>query len=286
MALNESPGSMEEILYSGTCESIRIPVEGLYLLECWGAGGGGGKDHRGGAGGYAKGYQHLREGDTLYVCAGEAGGGAGKRYNGGGSTENPEKSNAGSGGGATHMAWISGTLAEIGQENQNRILLIAGGGGGGAGLYDGFQGGGESGGYDQKPADQTSGYAWGQGEDGGLAEKDASSYGGGAGGGGLYGGYAGRYDWYWGIGGGGGSGYTGGVPAFTCHGKEFSPRNVRGDGSSGGRGQGGTGEHGKARVTLVALSFLPVSVNGAWITGMTVNGETVKRLTMNGMEIF
>ncbi len=286
MELEGKTGAYGDVPYTGTVEAVRLPEDGIYLLECWGAGGGGGRDHCGGNGGYAAGYIEGKEGEVLFVCVGEAGAGEGRRYNGGGSAPDPEKSHAGSGGGATHMARVTGTLAEIGEEGLENLLLAAGGGGGGAGLYDGFPGGGESGGYDQRPADQNSGYAWGTGEDGGMAEKAGDSYGGGAGGGGLYGGFRGRYDWYWGIGGGGGSGYTGGVPAFTCHGKEFSPRNVRGDGSSGGRGQGGTGEHGKARVTLVALSFLPVSVNGAWITGMTVNGETVKRLTMNGMEIF
>ena len=91
----------------------------------------------------------------------------------------------GKGGGATHIAKRTGTLAAIGASNLSDILLISGGGGGGlvynGTAYDGKDAGGISGSGDNS-ANQSTGYGFGQGE-------SSSNVPGG--GGGLYGGYKG-----------------------------------------------------------------------------------------------
>ena len=85
------------------------------------------------------------------------------------------------GGGATHMALVTGHLSSL-SSNLSDILMVSGGGGGGLIIgedtYDGADAGGISGSGDNS-ADQTTGYAFGQGESGeGVS----------GGGGGLYGG--------------------------------------------------------------------------------------------------
>lgn len=83
----------------------------------------------------------------------------------------------GTGGGATHIAKVTGQLSAL-ENNLSDILIVAGGGGGGLireeTAYRGSDAGGIAGNGDSS-ADQTTGYAFGQGEDGA--------------GGGLYGGY-------------------------------------------------------------------------------------------------
>ena len=88
------------------------------------------------------------------------------------------------GGGATHIAKVTGQLSSL-SSNLSDVLIVSGGGGGGMILdnveYDGADAGGISGSGDNS-ANQTTGYAFGQGESG----TDVSG-----GGGGLYGGYKG-----------------------------------------------------------------------------------------------
>lgn len=83
----------------------------------------------------------------------------------------------GTGGGATHIAKVTGQLSTL-SNNLSDILIVAGGGGGGlireGTAYNGSDAGGISGNGDSS-ADQTTGYAFGQGESPG-------------GGGGMYGG--------------------------------------------------------------------------------------------------
>ena len=88
------------------------------------------------------------------------------------------------GGGATHIAKVTGQLSAL-SSNLSDILMISGGGGGGLiigeDVYAGKDAGGISGSGDNS-ANQTTGYAFGQGESGeGVS----------GGGGGLYGGYKG-----------------------------------------------------------------------------------------------
>ena len=88
------------------------------------------------------------------------------------------------GGGATHIAKVTGQLKDL-SSNLSDILIVSGGGGGGMLVgeteYAGADAGGISGSGDNS-ADQSTGYAFGQGESG----ADVSG-----GGGGLYGGYKG-----------------------------------------------------------------------------------------------
>jgi len=88
------------------------------------------------------------------------------------------------GGGATHIAKVTGQLSSL-SNNLSDILIVSGGGGGGMLIgeteYTGADAGGISG-NSTNSADQTTGYAFGQGE-------SSSNVSGG--GGGLYGGYKG-----------------------------------------------------------------------------------------------
>lgn len=88
------------------------------------------------------------------------------------------------GGGATHIAKVTGQLSSL-SSNLSDILLVSGGGGGGliynATAYDGKDAGGISGSGDNS-ANQSTGYGFGQGESGSNVP---------GGGGGLYGGYKG-----------------------------------------------------------------------------------------------
>ncbi|MBP3284399.1 MAG: hypothetical protein J6M02_02745 [Clostridia bacterium] len=216
--------------YNGGSQTYTVPARGIYKLEVWGAGGsnnGGG----GGSGGYGCGYAILEKGQKLYVTIGGAG--SGTQYNGGGPR---------GGGGATHIASVSGTLTAIGASNLSKIYIIAGGGGGGGtkteswGLvrtYTGGSGGGESG--SNGGGDPSYGIASGGTQTSGAGFGGATS---GSGGGGLYGGVSGGQT------GGGGSGYIGGVPSFTYNGTTYSPSWSTG---------GGAGAHanGSAKISFI-----------------------------------
>ena len=96
----------------------------------------------------------------------------------------PSSSVTAPGGGATHIAKVTGHLSTL-SNNLSDILIVAGGGGGGMIIdsvaYDGADAGGISG-SGTNSANQTTGYAFGQGESGSGVS---------GGGGGLYGGYKG-----------------------------------------------------------------------------------------------
>lgn len=102
------------------------------------------------------------------------------------------------GGGATHIAKVTGQLKDL-SSNLSDILLVSGGGGGGLLVGEDAYAGEDAGGIagsGNNSANQTTGYAFGQGE----SADDVS-----CGGGGLYGGYKGSSS----ISGGAGSGYIG-----------------------------------------------------------------------------
>ena len=206
-------GQSVEFDYTGDVQEYVAPITGIYKLDVYGAGGANAK--YGGKGGYSSGYTVLQKGEKVYVVVG----GHGKTndsalkpkdtpgYNGGG---NANYGSHGGGGGATHIAKETGTLAELGVENISQILIVAGGGGGYAydngddASYKGGNGGGESGSNSargDKGGTQTSGAGFGQGGTGKAG-----------GGGGLYGGEGGSDN---GHPGGGGSGYIGGVTSYT-----------------------------------------------------------------------
>lgn len=251
--------------YSGSIQEFIVPVTGLYKLEVWGAKGGNSKRSGiGGSGGYSKGHTILKEGTQLYVVAG------GGTYNGGGTVV--PGSEAGYGGGATHIALRTGLLSTL-NNHLNDVLIIAGGGGGGGAVAqsdinrynaNGGAGGGISG-YAGRSGDiganlaggsggtqnkmGSSGNANGLGETGGgfgcasqlIITSDpwaGHAKTAGAGGGGLYGGgHGGVYG-----GGGGGSGYIDGVPELIYKGTTYTPETQNGMNNE---------QNGRAVITLV-----------------------------------
>lgn len=75
---------------------------------------------------------------------------------------------ASNGGGATHIAKVTGQLKDL-SSHLSDILIVSGGGGGGMligdTVYPGADAGGVAGNSDNS-ANQTTGYAFGQGENG------------------------------------------------------------------------------------------------------------------------
>lgn len=281
MAIN-GEGTYQDFNYTGGMQTLVIPSNGLYKLEVWGAQGGAGhvtpNDEWSGSkyvqygtvakGGYSNGYKYFEKGQTVYVCVGGAGG-YGKNlggYNGGGNGWSYDSYDEdddyrgpawnGHGGGATHMALVTGTLSAIGKANFGAYgLLVAGGSGGGgvshaystfsSGSGGGLNGANTSGDFPTiYGGTQTSGGSYG-----GSFGKGGSSgaWGGAGGGGGYYGGGAGG-NYNGGEPGGGGSGWIGGVPTITFKGVTYSPSTTNGQRSG----------HGMARITFVKKGDEPI----------------------------
>ena len=208
-------------------QSFTVPYAGYYKLEVWGAQGGrGNSESIGGYGGYAYGFVQLSADTILYVNVGGSGSVSASSsdltnggYNGGGGA----RYGAGTGGGATHIAYEHGILSQVSSSN----LLIVAGGGGGGGAFGSTSGGSAGGGIGNRGTNYSSAYAgagyggtqtsggtlgagniagtvgtYGQGGNGGY--ENSYTQGSGAGGGGYYGGAGGSAR---NGGGGGGSGY-------------------------------------------------------------------------------
>ena len=211
--------------YTGTQETLTIPLTGNYKLEVWGAqGGNSAESNTGGYGGYSVGTVKLKKNDILYITVGGGGNASTPGYNGGGSKSN---NTSNYGGGATHIATKEGLLSAL-SDSVNKILIVAGGGGGTdtwrSNAYGGHAGGfiGSSGSI---TTDTTRKYAKGGTQEAGGEGYFTSSYkatagtfgqggkatqgwGSGAGGG-FYGGGGGGAGGDFCAGGGGGSGYIG-----------------------------------------------------------------------------
>ena len=150
--------------YTGGEQTFTAPIANSYKLEVWGAQGGYGYDinrntGNGGYGGYSSGMISLQKDSILYINVGGKGedncqtksciGG----YNGGSSSTkwaflDGTGLYTGGGGGATHIATVSGTLDNL--ENKKDSILIVAGGGGGGDYYPEwkvFSSGGSGGGY-------------------------------------------------------------------------------------------------------------------------------------------
>ena len=177
--------------YTGSPQLFRVPVNGRYKIQCWGARGGY-DDYNdgsvGGHGGYAEGQIWLTAGTELWMYVGNEGRdeatGTGAGYNGG--ADSGPIGWSGGGGGATSLSTVYGWWSDSAVLN-NR-LIVAGGGGGGGNHCVGYPAG-----YGGGP--------WGRGE---SVTPD-----GGGGGGGYYGGRGGWGD----TAGYGGSNYV--SPRFT-----------------------------------------------------------------------
>ena len=221
-----SKNDYEEMYYTGSEQTFTAPLSGYYKLEVWGAQGGGQGDFPGGYGGYSVGKYYLKKDQMIYITIGGKGSyttgdaSVGGGYNGGGAggcDNDNSYGYCGSGGGATHIATVSGLLSSL-SSNVDKILIVAGGGGGRGGnggtSFAGGSAGGMLGNIGTKSNGETNGTGGTQTAGGtgsfsgsfGLGGSDTTtnSWGRGGGGGGFYGGGSGLKS-----SGGGGSGYIG-----------------------------------------------------------------------------
>lgn len=283
--------------YTGGVQTYTIPYTGIYHLMVVGANGAHGALATTAYGGCAAGYKEFKKGTTLYICCGQAGGYEGKAaYNGGGAGIVPTigvsswRYPSGSGGGATHIAMASGTLANVSDDD---ILIVAGGSGGdcASGNYEmyytsGGSGGGTSGGKgghyggngtNANPGTQNSGYAKGTGQKATFCEAwELGPVAAGGGGGGYWGGYAGNGA---GGSGAGGSGYIGGVPAsLTYKGKTYK--------AAMSNSYNSDGTNGYALIDLIAKTTLPVTFNGTTLEAIIFNGTEAESLIYNGTTLY
>ena len=125
--------------FTGKEETFRVPKDGYYTLEAWGAEGGYAfeEEYRGGYGSYSTGTIYLKKDTILKINVGGRGlnttnvtpfitlGG----YNGGGSATGEDGIYFGSGGGATHISKSSGLLSDVITNNSDLLIVAAGGGG-------------------------------------------------------------------------------------------------------------------------------------------------------------
>ena len=212
------------LLASGSGSDPTVQIQ----FRVYGAGGGNGSNwsntgdpFNGGRGGYVQGtFLAVPVGTVFYIVVGQNGAQHTSgyatdpaRYNGGARPGNGQYP-GGSGGGATHIALVTGLLASLSSQ-QNQVILVAGAGGGGGNCSRGANGGGLSG--LDAPSPQFSNRAGGEG---GTQTGGRHSYPGvsgifgrgmasnqnlaGGGGGGWYGGGGGDNS----TGGGGGSSYV------------------------------------------------------------------------------
>ena len=201
--------------YTGGEQVFPSPTTGTYKLETWGAQGGSRNGYIGGYGGYSIGTITLSKSQNLYINVGGNGTTKIGGYNGGGNRPSGDTTGwyAGSGGGATHIATVSGLLSTL--ENSKFDILIVSGGGGGAtssSTYNanGGSGGGYMGSTIKGPTGGTQTIA-GTNAKGGITGsfgKGADSTNEGAGGSGFFGGGSGLHPDI-GYSGAGGSGYIG-----------------------------------------------------------------------------
>ena len=225
--------------YTGVEQEFTIPCSGGYKLETWGAQGGSeSTTFYGGYGGYSEGNIKLEKNSQLFINIGGTGVETVDRYNvalggynGGGpafacggkfacdTRNNESDAFVGSGGGATHIATVSGLLSTL-ENNKNSILMVSGGGGGNYGTHAG----GHAGGIVGNSGLGENAYATGGTQNSGGLDRNGydGSFGlgslwleytnfkinfsGSGGGGGYYGGGRGFYN---SSGAGGGSGYIG-----------------------------------------------------------------------------
>jgi len=270
--INCPPGS-QDYSYTGAVQTFSVPACVTQVtIEAWGAQGGTGIVNYwgvGGNGGYSTGTATVTPGGTLYIYVGQQGFQSATQvaFNGGGSgNPNSSQGNGFTGGGASHVATVAGTLNTL-SGNIPAVLIVAGGGGGCAGATsnswpnyaaNGGAGGGLSGiaGAASGGESYRSGGGGGTQSAGGGSDSPSvpASFGrgassssntgdaiqGGGGGGGFYGGGAGAHP---GGSGGGGSSYISPLTnAQTAAGNAIMPN------PSGGTMTGKTG-HGFVRIT-------------------------------------
>ena len=164
-----------EFDYQEAEQTFTVPKTGTYRLEVWGAQGGSvnvcGRTETGGYGGYSAGNIQLTKNDKLYINVGQQGLDGNlsftsaeqevyyteRSYNGGSNGSSNGNCKWSGGGGATHIALVSGLLNTL--ENQKgtlvddlyyssqNIIIVAGGGGGSGACCNNIRKGGSGGGY-------------------------------------------------------------------------------------------------------------------------------------------
>ena len=133
--------SGQTLSYTGSYQEFEAPVSGYYLIETWGAQGGGDASSPGGKGGYSSGYLYLSKGEKIYAYIGGQGGSnqatsnAGGWNGGGYSGDYSTVYNYG-GGGATDIRYFGDTTPSASDLEWNstlglnsRIIVAAGGAG-------------------------------------------------------------------------------------------------------------------------------------------------------------
>ena len=250
MAITQNLDS-QRFEYTGDVQEFVVPSDGLYKLEVWGGEGGTAygdegeiplEDRKGGRGGYAVGYKYLTSATKLYICVGQKGpdslssdlsGG----YNGGskGSASSHKDHvsyrehniHIGAGGGATHIATVSGLLEDL-ASYQSQILIVAGGAAGGYCNYEPEENGDEDLVYGivggDGGADDAGGFGFGKeclnGDGEWLHPNNAYGAGGGYSAGGQHG--RGHHAST------GGTNYIGGVPEMIYKDKTYFPSTFSG----------------------------------------------------------
>ena len=234
--------------FSSSYQTFIAPREGEYVVEAWGASGGGNNEYkyRGGAGAYTRGSIYLKKGDTLYIYVGASG----DRFKDSVPTGNFNRGGEGAfyGGGATDIRTVSGNYNDtVGL--RNRIMVAGGGGGIGIGelplSWSAAGAGGATSGYSAvakisrtqfpnlrnfagRGASQTSGGTAGATNGnatagsfglGGKGSLSVATKKGGGGGGGYYGGGGGTFystSEVYSLGGGGGSSFVAGNTGYNA----------------------------------------------------------------------
>ena len=205
--------------FTGSAQTFTIPHNGVYKLETWGAQGGSyNTTYYGGYGGYSTGEIYLNKNDVLNIYVGGMATSAQGGFNGGG-TGATITGNSG-GGGATHIATVTGVLSSLSSKTDN-ILIVSGGGGGS--FYEtgtgGAQGGAGGGYIGNSGLYKNRSIPYGGTQTAGGTCADSSSLSGSFGKGGTWTDYST----------GGGGGYYGGAAGGT----DVSDHNDYGTGSGG-----------------------------------------------------
>ena len=145
--------------YTGYEQLFIAPKSGTYKIEVWGAQGGSatfnGYNVPGGYGGYSVGKYTLTKEVPIYINVGSQGKNCNKfgyvlatgGYNGGGNSYGGPSDISCAGGGATHVATITGLLSTLGSKKTDVIIVAGAGGGAGIHSSGARNPGGNAGGY-------------------------------------------------------------------------------------------------------------------------------------------
>lgn len=126
--------------YTGKAQEFKVPYNGDYKIELWGAQGGGNTQYVGGLGSYTAGVITLDKNEMLYVYVGEYGGNSTNKdysvFNNGSFlvsfSWDGSSGNAYAGGGSTDIRLVSGSWDDF---NSLKSRIMVAGAGGGANTY-------------------------------------------------------------------------------------------------------------------------------------------------------